>query len=342
MKNRIWVFAVAIFAMTLFSTEGLLAQKITIDSTPNQYIGTNSYNDYLVNNLFHFNINLQSGNNISVKGWSLKIKVNEQVQNANGKLFDKLDKVKFRVNGSSILGQGTWRELSSMTSQDDIPIIDKSMTLNVPIENGNSYKRIQIGFDVMIEGGSYLENLRSEKEYRVYFTFTLLDSDNNPIASPVFTLTTLDLGILPPAPVIPTFAFEVKADAALNFTTPEDYTKQVENNPNSSWLKVTSKNTPYIVRVKTNSIDFTGDKETIPVNAVSMKVDGPANSASGATVQAVTLSPNEQVVFNGKATGTNSHLLDVRYFITKNEAEKLAAKQPGQYTTTLTYTLSPP
>ena len=91
MKNRIILYILAFVAITLFSTEGLLAQKITVDSTPNQYIGTNSYNDYLVNNLFHFNINLQSGNNISLKGWSLKIKVNEQVQNANGKLFDKLD-----------------------------------------------------------------------------------------------------------------------------------------------------------------------------------------------------------------------------------------------------------
>ena len=139
----------------------------------------------------------------------------------------------------------------------------------------------------------------------------------------------------------PEFGFEVNANATLNFTTPEDYTKQVENSPNSSWLKVTSKNTRYIVKVKTNSTDFTGDKGTIPVNVVSMKVDGPPNSASSA-VPTVSLSNNEQVVFKGEATGTNPHLLDVRYFITKSEAEKLATKTPGQYTTTLTYTLSPP
>ena len=333
MKNRIWVFVVAFVAIALFSTEGLLAQKITVDSTPNQYIGTNSYNDYLVNNLFHFNINLQSGNNISLKGWSLKIKVNEQVQNANGKLFDKLDKVKFRVNGSSILGQGTWRELSSMTSQDDIPIIDKSMT---SLENGSKYKRIQIGFDVMIEGGSYLENLRSETEYRVYFTFTLLDSDNNPIASPVFTLTTLDLGIRPPAPVVPTFGFEVSADASLNFNVPEDYTRKVESSEDS-WLKVTSKDKGYTVSVQTSDSYFEGESD-VPVGIVSMQVEDKKDSRTGSEVS---LKNSDQTVFTGNATGSEPRKLDVRYFITENEAKGLATYRPGAYTTRLTYTLLP-
>ena len=58
-------------------------------------------------------------------------------------------------------------------------------------------------------------------------------------------------------------------------------------------------------------------------------MDGPLNSASSA-VPTVSLSNNEQVVFKGEATGTNPHLLDVRYFITKSEAEKLATKTPDR------------
>lgn len=96
------------------------------------------------------------------------------------------------------------------------------------------------------------------------------------------------------------------------------------------------------MRVKTNSTNFTGDKGTIPVNVVSMKVDGPPNSASGATIPDISLSNNEQVVFNGKATGSNPHVLDVRYFIAESKARELATKTPGEYSTTLTYTLSPP
>ncbi len=342
MKNRIWVSAIVLIAIALFSVGNLVAQ-VSSDSN-SKYIKVESYNGSTTPKAFQFSVAL-SGENLNYANWSLAVSVNGLIRNSESKFLDP-SKVKIRINevlghGITLGGIGASQEYIPLSNEDRLVIIGSSFPLKTGDHNDNN-KRHTFEFDILVEGGNYLEQLKSWQAYDMSLTFAVLRANGKT----VLTQSSSNIGMqiypegIPPSG--PEFGFEVNANASLNFTKPEDYTKQVENAPNSSWLKVTSKNTPYIVRVKTNSSDFSGDKGIIPVNAVSMKVDGPTNSALGAIIPSVSLSPNEQVVFNGKATGTNPHLLDVRYFITKSEAEKLATKQPGQYTTTLTYTLSPP
>ena len=128
--------------------------------------------------------------------------------------------------------------------------------------------------------------------------------------------------------------------------SPEQYTREVGNDPNNSWINVISKNSGYVINVKTNNPNFelirndsgvSGDA-TIPVNVVNVEMQ---SAGSGTSQGAKTLSStNAQTLFIG-TQNNNPQKLPVRYFITKTEAEKLATKTSGEYRAILTYTLEP-
>lgn len=338
MKSRIIVFILAFAAIALFGTEKLVAQEfftsvdqILLNIDANQ---TSEVRKSFTYTVVFFNRNLHIYNDME-----LFVKLNEEIANGNGGVIDP---TKIKIELKQII--------KGPRSDQIIPktVLLRKQSQKVIEAKGGILNRFNIPargetwtflFDIIIdakdlkdlENGLYPLNLDFNLSMELYYFLAGYEW---------FYSNATSIGAINVVNYAPTFGFEVNANASLNFTKPEDYTKQVEST-GTSWLKVISKNTPYIVRVKTNDTDFVGDKGTVPVNVVSMKVDGPPNSASGA-VPTVSLSNSEQVVYRGKATGANQHILDVRYFITKSEAEKLATKTPGEYTTTLTYTLSPP
>lgn len=214
------------------------------------------------------------------------------------------------------------------------------------------YKTHQFSFDIIVEGGTYLEDLIRDLAYNVGLTFYVsIRKENGEILEEVYSGDTYysvgmqihnPLGGTPPKPA---FAFEVNADASLNFISPEHYTQRVQSNPDNSWLKVTSKGN-YVVTVQTNADNFQVNRldasyegnTNIEVGVVKMEVEDRANNKKGSEAA---LSPTERTVFTGIGKRKGSDILNVRYFISKDKARELAAKSPGQYSTTLTYTLAP-
>ena len=230
MKNRILVFILAFVWIALFTTEKLSAQ---VDSESNSsWIGLDSYNGSTTLNAFRFSINLREPK-INYRNWSLVVRANPPITNSEGKTIDP-SKISIRINKVSAFSTSapTLAELGA--DQTPIPlsfndkyIINRSK-FPLRTESNEHYKKYTFDFDILIEGGSYLENLKTYEQYLLSLTFSVLGSNDRVVTE---SSPSVFMQIYPDdtPPSGPEFGFEVFADASLNFNVPEDYTRKVES-----------------------------------------------------------------------------------------------------------------
>ena len=348
MKNRIWVFVVAFIAIWLINKGQLSAQGITATANNTGWIDVNSYSGKIVENLFYLRIDI--ADNVKYPNWSLKVRASSVIKNSENKTIDP-SKISIRLNR---IEQGpTIGQIGASTNPIPLSLSDKFIfeKSNIALERNLKYSSSHqwvFVFDIIVvgdEGLNYMEALKGYNDYMLNLTFTIIAANKSILAEPsVGALLRIYPNDTPPSG--PDFGFEVNANATLDFNTPEQYTRQVENNPINSWVNVTSKNSGYVIKVKTNNPNFelirndsgvSGDP-TIPVNVVNVEMQ---SAGSGTSQGAKTLSStNAQTLFIG-TKNNNLQKLPVRYFITKTEAEKLATKTSGEYKAILTYTLEP-
>ena len=163
MKNRILVLLFAVVSIGSLNTQKVSAQ-ISSGTTPN-WIELTSYNGSESINRFNFRLQV-SGNNINYPKWSLAVRLGESMTNAEGKTIDP-SKVSVRFNKFQIT-QGVPKTISGMKAvRTAIPLslTDKFIirNSNEPILHGEKdYNSSYLFyFDILIEGGSYLEDLLS-------------------------------------------------------------------------------------------------------------------------------------------------------------------------------------
>src|SRR5690606_25252591 len=139
--------------------------QITSD-TQNGYIMVHSYNGSTTEHAFGYHIRIYD-KNVNIQNWSLMVKVNGTIKNAEGKIVDP-SKLRIRIN--SIWGDGpTLAQIGTNNtpvplSHTEVPIFRNS---KAPITSGadNHYKTFTFSFDILTEGGSYLEALKTWAEY---------------------------------------------------------------------------------------------------------------------------------------------------------------------------------
>lgn len=341
MKNRILVLLFAVVSIGSLNTQKVSAQISSIASRE-YWIDVDSYNGFITNSAFKYQINL-NGVDLNYSNWYLAVSVDSPITNGEGKTIDP-SKISIRINDIKGLGKTvapTIPDLGIVNTpklliNNNAYIVENS---NFSLKTGGDHdnnKQYVFYFDIIVEGGEYLEELKSWNKYFLSLTFSALSSDKATVLTKHSVNTDFRIYPKDTPPSGPDFGFEVHADASLNFNVPEDYTRKVESSE-ESWLKVSSKTSKYVVKVHTSDLYFEGQND-IPVDVVSMQVEDKKDSRTGSEVS---LKNSDQTVFTGNATGTEPRKLDVRYFITENEAKGLATYRPGAYTTRLTYTLLP-
>lgn len=351
MKSKISFIIVATIILGLSCVEQLSAQVSS--HAYSEWIRLDSYKGSVTKEAFKYQVDIQyeeddESNELEYKDWSMQVRVNRTISNSEGKTIEpskisiQLRKLETIPGGDPELEDFEAKRSPVKLSLSDEYIIKKS---DEEIESDDEYQQWLFFFDILIEGGDYLEELKSWKEYNLDLTFTIRDKRGGVITE---ASNMIGMQIYPEdiPPSGPQFGFEVNANASLDFTSPEHYTSQVENDPNNSWINVTSKKSGYVIKVKTNSPNFdlirndsgvSGDA-TIPVEVVNVEVE---SAGSGTSRGAKTLSSTKaKTLFKGEKN-KKTQKLPVRYFITKTESEKLATKTSGQYKTILTYTLEP-
>ena len=348
MRNRILVFVIAFVTIVLFNINQLSAQGISATANNTGWINVTSYNGKIQENIFYLRINIDD--KVKYPNWSLKVRANSVIKNSENKIIDP-SKISIRLN--RIENGPTIGEIGVSTNPIPLSLSDKFIfeKSNIPLERNLQYSSNNqwvFAFDIIVvgdEGLNYMDALKGYDDFMLNLTFTVIAANKSILTEPSAGVL---LRIYPQdtPPSGPEFGFEVNANATLNFNTPEQYTRQVENNPINSWVNVTSKNSGYVIKVKTNNPNFelirndsgvSGDA-TIPVNVVNVEMQ---SAGSGTSQGAKTLSSTTaQTLFIG-TKNNNPQKLPVRYFITKTEAEKLATKTSGEYKAILTYTLEP-
>ena len=353
MKNRILVLLFAVVSIGSLNTQKVSAQISSIASRE-YWIDVDSYNGFITNSAFKYQINL-NGVDLNYSNWYLAVSVDSPITNGEGKTIDP-SKISIRINDIKGLGKTvapTIPDLGIVNTpklliNNNAYIVENS---NFSLKTGGDHdnnKQYVFYFDIIVEGGEYLEELKSWNKYFLSLTFSVLASDKATVLTKHSVNTDFRIYPKDTPPSGPDFGFEVHADATLNFTAPEHYTKRVENELSNSWVNITSKNSGYVISVKASNPNFDlienysgveGDS-AIPVNMVNVKIDEGSSGYGNTTGVKSLTSTAAQTLFKGNKN-KDPQKLPVRYFINKGNAEKLATKSPGVYTTTLMYTLTP-
>src|SRR5690606_26065172 len=190
---------------------------------------------------------------------------------------------------------------------------------------------------ILVDGGIYLEALKSWQEYNLNVVFSLRNRQNQVITSyPASVRMQIHPDDLPPTG--PTYSIQINGtanDASLDFNSVAHYANGVSKTYNSG-LSVNS-STNYSIQIKTLTSDFQATSTSVPVSTVQLNL----KQVGTIKEQTVTLAPNLQTVLGNLApTGAQPQLFNIRYFTLPNDARLLNAK-PDTYKATIMYTLIP-
>jgi hypothetical protein len=340
MKNRLLVVVLAFIIVSLFITENLTAQ-VTSEANSN-WIGLTSYSGFTKVNAFRFSININHTQPVDYPNWSLLVRVNSPITNGQ-KTFNDPSKISIRLNSISGINYPTIAQVGA--SQTPIPLSFNDQYIiqssNHPLQTDATqagwYKKFTFDFDIIIAGGSYLENLKTYTAYIMNLTFSVL-SESGQLLSQQTPQVQMQIAPEGTPPSGPTYGIEVKSNARnglLEFKTITDYVNGVSQTYDNGLSIVST--TSYAVQVRSLKTNFESGSNTLPVNAVSLEIKDPNNSGVGGTIP---LSENAQTVFSTTNLNNQARLFNIRYFTQPNDERMLQAK-PASYETTLMYTLVP-
>ncbi len=173
-------FFLIIAAIAFISNRTTNAQSI-ITNAQSSYIRLNSYDGIVANNVFGLKIYVRE-NNVSIPNWTLAARVNGEVKNVEGKVFD-LSKMSIQINSTS--GEGfTLRKIG--INKEPVSLNEKEFSIfensKAPIFSTDDLKEYYISFNIIIEGGNYLDALKSWDQYQMDMAFFLRDEHNELIS----------------------------------------------------------------------------------------------------------------------------------------------------------------
>lgn len=342
MKKYKSLYAFFILFIAVLSNNSLLAQISLVDGGGSGYTAVSSYKGVVMPNHYVLQMNI-NGENVNISNWSISVRVKQPIRNSEGKILDP-SKVSLRLNNISATkgASPTISQIGAITGKIPLSLADVAIIPNsqYAIRTGgpsNNTNIILFSFDIIVEGGSYLEQLKSWQNYHMDMEFKFTSANVNPYP------TTRGIGfqIYPTdnLPIEPVYSIQINNNASnglLEFKSISDYVNGVSQTY-ANGLSVVS-NTPYALQVKAQSSAFESLEKSLPLNTVSLNLKAVNNTSVAGTVQ---LSNAAQTIINSVMnTGTQPRIFDVRYFTSPNDTRLQNAK-PDTYKTTLIYTMIP-
>jgi len=320
---------------------GLLQQAMAqprIAASNQNYMQVSSSQTQTFSNAYQVQISLE-GNNKTYPNWSLATVLNQQITNSEGKTLP-YNKIKLKL---SAINGATFQQIGSGTTP--VPLNSPGIqallisSSNYPLSNHQDefYKNIVITIDVILEGGSYLDALKTWQAYSINLAFVLLDNNGTELGRSSAVN-----------------GMQIRPDG--NYTTPASYGIQIQNNARSGLLELktmadytngasvsytdgltVTAATPYAIQVRTSSANFTAGNNSLPVSVVNLQLS--AGSSAGATVA---LSETSQTIGTGGSSTTNAqaYRYNLRYF-TKANDNRLMNAVPNNYSGILIYEIIP-
>ena len=329
MKNKIWVFVVAFIATTLFSINDLWAQNfpVHLQIIPRNILIT-SIDGVIAENVYTLTMRTDWNREIT-EPWSIAVRISNPITSGNITVPSEKISIRFnKISGGINLGDvgvdnGTRYVLSDVNFK---PLI---INTNVDLKTSKTYG---IDFDIIVDGGDYLEKVKKTTKFPFSLTFLVTIGNQTTELS-----QNIDFQIDEIKGSFATYGIIVNTAAGnglLELKTMRDYIEGVSQTYKDGLSVIST--TDYSIEVRSLKNNFEAGNNTVPVNAVSLELKDSRNNGGGTIV----LSENTQTVFNTTATGKQARLFDIRYFTTPND-ERLINATPASYQTTLMYTLVP-
>lgn len=326
----------------LICSTSLSAQEFKMNSYSSGWIPVNSSAGITIKDFLKIQLDMQSRTNY--KNWSVVARVISPIKNSENKEFP-VNKLKFKFSNYS-----TQQYYSkNYPASANLGIVQGDIGMNftrsyfirnsqLSTNTNGEYGSVLFNYDLIIEGGNYLNNLKSWNNYNIQLELTLLDGSGNIISSVI--ASTFSMQISPDGNYQTTPAFSISVDGSavngeLVFSTMSDYINGVRKEYQNG-LNVSS-DTPCEVQVSSqNAYLSSSSADNLDLNSIKVQLrDSETNKLSNE----VSLSTYNQTLLK-----SSSAILQKKYTIIYSTAasdQKIMNSKSGNYSTTLLYTISP-
>lgn len=334
--KRIYLVLFLLFTSTFF-----YAQTPYIAPYNTGWMPVNSFQGNRINNLIQIPFYLQNSQGYQLKNWSLSFSVSGVI--TNGIKNFPVNKIKFQFNNVTSNRPNddglnptasNIRAITSLipfTTSDSYLVSYSDYSLQV-----RNYFTMMLGYDVVVEGGAYLEEYRSWENYKVNLT---IDFYNNKYLFSSRQVS-FDMQIWPndQPPGGPQYGISVDPAASnvlLEFKTASDYANGVSKTYPRAFS--TTSTTPYDVQVHALSSELSSStSQTLPVSAINLTVKDHQSQAQTGNVN---LSTTRQTVLMGNSHTTVKYF-DVQYSTQAGDM-RFFNKNYEQFNGTIIYSIIP-
>ncbi|MCK9501666.1 MAG: hypothetical protein M0Q52_07490 [Lascolabacillus sp.] len=318
--------------------------QLTFDGWSQGYIGVYSYSGADMSGAITLNIQY-TGTDLYEPNWKVSVEVVTPFeQNKNKRLTDKIKLELSSVNESG----NNPRKIQSVENivQPVIPVriqdytkvylVPSSLTELYYSSQYGGYYNLQILLNFILEGGSYLSNMKNST-FDGEMLFRLHNQDDVVIGtySCPFRVQIHNLPGTPPVEEEYSISFSSEAtNASIEYNSISDYV----NGKSVTFLNglTVSATTGYEISVRSVDANFTSETgETLPLEIVKLKLSG-RDGDSGLTE----LSTNKKVVLQSQSTNGLSVNYNVTYSTSSNDT-RLYNVPSKNYSTQLMYEISP-
>lgn len=274
------------------------------------------------------------------RGWQLDYRLLNPIQNSEGLTFP-VEKLFLRVNNINASNA-----LLSSPSQLGYVLGNVPMSYNYinlisssPYKKDNiDYVQISTNFDLIVEGGSYLQEYKTYAEYPIQIEFRILDENGNVISTTASAALNMQVYPNDTPPVEVNYGIAVKGqarNAVLDFNRKENYRDGVEVEYPQA-IQVTT-NTDYFILVQSLYDKlYTTDEESISLSNIIVALNSDEMNSSGSVI----LSNTEQIIIQAPFNNISVQYYDLKYTTSSNSIELIEVPS-GNYSTTLIYTITP-
>lgn len=306
------------------------------------YLGINSYNGATQDGSYKLRFEY-NGTYLNEPNWKLSVKVHEPFKSGN--VTFPANKIKLIANRTE--GQSNFPgPIPTMLQigMTNATLIDYSEVFLVPSSNAalfhvseySNYYNLQMVYNLLIEGGGYLQNLQN-KSFQGVLRFTAYRSDNSVIGIKDidFEIQVHRLSGTPPIDNQYSISFSTEAsNAQIEYKSLLDYVNG-KSVTYTDGLRVSS-NTNYEVSVRSIDPNFTSESgDILPLDIVKLQLMG--QDGNGAPT---VLSNSKRVVLQGESTNGIAANFDVTYSTGSNDM-RLYDVPSRNYSTQLLFEITP-
>ncbi len=316
--------------------------QFTINAHNNGWILVNGSNGATITNVVA--IELHMNGPLNYKKWSLVARVVSPIVNSDKKEFP-VEKLKLKFNNhkpSQYYSEnyptpnqlGIIQDNIAMRFTSNYFIRNSPLTIAPP---SGRYGGIVLNYDIVIDAGNYLNALKSWNNYTIQLEFSLLNEFGEIIGVSPFSLLMQisPNGNYEPAPTLSIAVNGSAVNGELVFNTIQDYRNGVKKEYQNGL--VISSDTAYDIQVSSlNQYLQSNESQNLELNSINVQLkDTETNRLS----KEIKLSNyNQSLITNSSKTTSKKY--NIIYSTTPSD-NKILNSKPGNYSTSLLYTITP-